>query len=90
MLIVQKYDKTEMEEILRHMLAEEFLSFFEIDLPQIKHIQIFVKTTNEFVWGDRFGVEDAAYDYLEDLGYTKIHITAAKEIHGGWLNESIS
>jgi len=67
------------------MLGSEFLESFAVDLPQIYQIQVFVKTVNEFTWGDRFYMEDPAHDYLDGLGYTNISIVAAKEINGRWM-----
>ena len=79
-----KYDKEKMDDIFRQMLDDEFIASFAVDLPQIKKIQVFVKTTNEFIWGNRFD-DDPAWDYLHELGYTKIHICAACEIQGSWV-----
>ena len=73
--------------IFKQMLGDEFITFLAIDLPQIDHILIFVKTTKEFIWGDRFA-DDPAWDYLESLGYMDIRIIAAKEIEGGLWNGS--
>ena len=82
---MSEYNNIEMKNVLKQMLGTEFIDLFEVNIPQIKHIQVFVKTTDEFIWGERFGMDDPAYDYLENLGYTKISIIAAKEIEGRWL-----
>ena len=78
-----KYDKEKLEMILKQMLEDEFITFLAIDMPQIEQIQIFVKTTNEFIWGERFGNDDPAYNYLESLNYSHIVLIASKEIKGG-------
>ena len=80
-----KYNKEKFEEICKRMLGDEFVTSFAVDFPQIKRIQVFVKTTTEFIWGDRFG-SNPAYDYLDELGYTHMGISAAREIEGGWIN----
>ena len=77
-----KIDKTKLEEIFTNMLGEEFITLFTIDMPQIRHIMVFVKTTIEFIWGDRF-TDDPAWDYLYELGYRQIDLIASKEIKGG-------
>ena len=76
------FDKDKMGTIFKNMLGDEYITFFPIDMTQIKQIQIFVKTTAEFIWGERF-IDDPAWDYLHGLGYTDIALIAAKEVKGG-------
>ena len=79
---MQTYNKSMLETILRQMLGNEFITFFIIDLPRAKQVTLFVKTSKEFVWGDKFD-DDPAWDYLEECGYTSISIIATKELKGG-------
>ena len=76
------YDENKLTHILREMLGDTFITHKVIDLPQADHILVFVKTSEEFIWGDKFG-QTAADDYLEHLGYSDIRFIAAKEIEGG-------
>ena len=75
--------KDKLKSIILDMIGDEFINLCIIDLPQVKHIQVFIKTTKDFIWSERFIKNDLLYLYLEELGYTRIDITSAKEIKGG-------
>ena len=74
---MQTYNKTRMESILRQMLGNELITYFIIELPRAKQVTLFVKTSEEFVWGDKFD-DDPAWDYLEECGYSSISIIATR------------
>ena len=79
------YDKNKMDMILKQMLGDEFIDSFAVDLPKLAQIQIFIKTTDEFIWCDRFLGRDKASEHLGGLGYTDISVIAAKDIKGEWI-----
>jgi hypothetical protein len=79
---LKPFMKHRLNKILKDMLGSRFITSEVIDLPQIPHIQVFVKTTEELIWGETFQ-DDPASAYLEDLGYHHIDIIAAKEFKGG-------
>lgn len=83
---MKKLNKEKLNILLVEMLGEEFIDFFVIDISELQQIEIFVKTTSEFIWGERFS-DDLVYDYLGYLGYTHISVIASTSIKGGVWRE---
>ena len=81
---VMLLDKVKLKSLLKDLLGEEYVTHLLIDLPQIHQVQIFIKTKDEFIWGERFeDEEDVVWNYLESLGYTDIDLVASTAIQGG-------
>ena len=76
-------DREKLRKILQEQAKDLFVDMFVIDLPSEGHLKVFVKTTEEFIWEDRYVGNDPAWDYLDSLEYRDINIISAKEMKGG-------
>ena len=76
-------DREKLRKILQEQAKDLFVDMFVFDFPEEGHIRVFVKTTEEFIWQDKYIGNDTAWDYLDSLNYKETSIIAAKGMKGG-------